>query len=307
MTHELSQLELFVGELSTGVARVYARLAIPDGEGHSLSGQLVGPFSEFGETLATSIPFRDLGPGETLLAQAILTEPCTWSPRSPSLYRAELTLTQESKVVGRASREIAIRQLAPRKAGFYLDGKRWVPRAVDRRLCPDAEVAAWRETGSSLLVDCSTDFPNQEDDLQRAAEIGVPVIADLRAANGGARLDRLRQLATRPAVCMVILGEAMADEAAMRSCAPNLLFGGTIANAAAKDGAAAGLDFFVMASPPGESVSLDDYSGRSLLALRDMDPPLPLAEARAACDRLQRDWAAAGDLAGYLVSARGVT
>jgi len=307
MTHELSQLELFVGELNAGVARVYARFAIPDGEGHSLSGRLVGPFSEFGETLATSTPFRDLGPGETLLAQAILTEPCTWSPRSPSLYRAELTLTQESKVVGRANREIAIRQLAPRKAGFYLDGKRWVPRAVDRRLCPADDLSQWREQAAALLIDCSVSLP-ADDLLRRAAGLGVPIIGDMRELEGNRLVSRLRRLAACPAVCMAILGElTLLDEATLRSSAPNVLLGARAAGGPAHRPPARWLDFLVLTTPLADGRIPPEDQLLPLLALRDMDPPLPLAEARAACDRLQRDWAAAGDLAGYLVSARGVT
>jgi hypothetical protein len=88
---DLDALELFFGEATDAEARVYARLP-EDGplDGWEISGTLTGPECRFAQTLRATFSFRDLGPGQGLLAEAIATEPCFWAPDLPFLYRCSV-------------------------------------------------------------------------------------------------------------------------------------------------------------------------------------------------------------------------
>ena len=85
------QLELFFGDASDAVARVYARLPCDETTtGSQLTGELIGPECRFAQTLSARIPFQDRGPGESLLAEAVVPDPCFWTPELPMLYKARI-------------------------------------------------------------------------------------------------------------------------------------------------------------------------------------------------------------------------
>jgi hypothetical protein len=84
----LDALELFFGEATDAEARVYARLPWHGPlDGCRLTGSLTGPECRFAKTLPATFDFHDLGPGQGLVAEAIITEPCFWTPDLPFLYR----------------------------------------------------------------------------------------------------------------------------------------------------------------------------------------------------------------------------
>src|SRR3954471_17984228 len=89
-------LELFFGDANPAETRVYARCAtgsLKAGQQRpQITGILTGPFCEYAQTLAATIPFVDAGPGKSSLAQAIVPDPCFWTPELPYLYRAHLEL-----------------------------------------------------------------------------------------------------------------------------------------------------------------------------------------------------------------------
>ena len=83
---DLSDLDIFYGELTVNRAFVYARLPRPaDDEGLSLVGQVRGPRCSRAQTLPLTSPLVDLGPGPTLLARALVPDPCFWSPDLPAI------------------------------------------------------------------------------------------------------------------------------------------------------------------------------------------------------------------------------
>ena len=57
----------------------------------------------------------------------------------------------------------------------------------------------------------------------------------------------------------------------------------------------------VAAEDPGEFAQIAQRLTLPVIAQRRIHDPLPLAEARAACDALQRDLAPVGQFAGYIV------
>src|ERR1700758_3777258 len=87
----LDTLELFFGEATDAEARIYARLPCDKPlDGWQLTGTLTGPECRFANTLPATFEFKDLGPGHDLLAEAIVTEPCFWTPELPFLYRCSV-------------------------------------------------------------------------------------------------------------------------------------------------------------------------------------------------------------------------
>ena len=100
------ELELSVGEASPMEARVFARLPLAaadrgDGDDLQLGGRLVGPECELARTLQTSVPFVARAAEGALMAQAVVVDPCFWTPELPFLYRAKLELRRKGQVVGR--------------------------------------------------------------------------------------------------------------------------------------------------------------------------------------------------------------
>ncbi len=84
MTSEGFTIE--VGEVSDLEARVIVRYVDDDVR---LCGCLRGPFCEKAHTLPAEYPLVRLA-GQASAAEAIVTDPCAWSPELPHLYRVEV-------------------------------------------------------------------------------------------------------------------------------------------------------------------------------------------------------------------------
>jgi len=307
-------LELFFGDASDAVARVYARLPCDETTtGSRLTGELTGPECRFAQTLSARIPFQDRGPGESLLAEAVVPDPCFWTPELPMLYRARIERKgpevsgqgpgiegYEVVVTGHAPEKesfatvekwLGIRRLGTRGRSLVLDTVRWVPRGVLLERISRDDLKAAREAD---VVLCGPP-PNDEICLE-ASRHGVPMLIDLSAQSGDA-VEEVRRLGQWPAVFLVMLEAGATVDAAIRGAARNLLIAATFA---------ANEPIVV---PAWAQVALCDVTLEN--AQRLAVCPLPIlvrrpaianiSEARAACDRLQYDLAPTGDFAGYLV------
>jgi hypothetical protein len=93
-------IEIAVREVNEVEARVCARFV--GGVAHDvpvkLEGTLSGPYCTGARTLTASIAFRDMG--NAGMAEAVVPDPCVWSPQRPLLYRAELQARQGDRVIG---------------------------------------------------------------------------------------------------------------------------------------------------------------------------------------------------------------
>ncbi|MFM7245770.1 MAG: hypothetical protein ACKO40_16565, partial [Planctomycetaceae bacterium] len=151
-------------------AEVFVRLE--GGEEHAvLEGTITGPRRGRDVTLPSTTRLVPLpaATGATAVSRAILTEPAFWTPDLPNLYRVEATsrdAAQGAAVAFDAS--VGLRRLGVRGRSFWLDGRRWVPRAI----AADLAAAAAREAGVGLLVTSPT-----EQFLTAADEMGVAVVA----------------------------------------------------------------------------------------------------------------------------------
>jgi Glycosyl hydrolases family 2 len=111
--------ELAVGEVTAMEARVFVgyRPAAEHGalgqEPIFLRGTLRGPYCEKARTLPAEFPFQDLSPARPLTAEAVVPDPCLWSPDLPHLYRADVEALRGAQIVAEYHGEIGLRSTSP--------------------------------------------------------------------------------------------------------------------------------------------------------------------------------------------------
>jgi hypothetical protein len=257
----LDALELFFGEATDAEARVYARLPY-DGplDGWRLTGTLTGPECRFAQTLPATFEFHDLGPGQDLLAEAIVTEPCFWTPDLPFLYRCSVGVPPLGGFVARvagaggaadapvySSRSVAMTPYAEDGSYSVASSRRSVRSTLVERLFGIRRLGA---VGRSLYLDgkrwvargVSRDRADISD-LAAAREasavlrvsspddafcleaslLGVPLFVDLHV-DEARLLPEVRRLGQWPAVFAIILDPATPIGPTHRAAARNTLF-----------------------------------------------------------------------------------
>ncbi len=293
----LPNLDVFHGELSPARAAIYARL--PDLHGVAgllLSGEVRGPRCLYSQTLPSSYPLKDVGPGQTLLSRAMLTDPCYWSPQTPHIYDVRVELRQGSDVVASETRQIGLRPLGVSGRFLTWESKPWVLRGVElSKSTPQAAIASWRDHSLVLL---SADLDDQQ--LRDASEQGILCCCPIGTQS--ASLDdvtrKVRRLARFPAVAIIAVpSQSIANVAQL---APNILV--------ARNDVP---ETFLAPEPSLQMMPVDNHRAsftRVAVELKIpilMRRPIPSGyspkQARAACDKLQADLAPLGQFAGYIV------
>jgi hypothetical protein len=153
----------------------------------------------------------------------------------------------------------------------------------------------WREVVASYVTDQLAD-----DRLAEASQWGSLAVVELDCAEHDAN-DRLRNLALHPAVALVVIRGELPADFKLSHVAPNLLLAQPMS-----DGNHATIRpwaqvLWLETDDPLSAGRIASQYDLPLIAVRRLASPLPLAEARAACDALQRDLASAGQFAGYIV------
>jgi hypothetical protein len=287
-------LDIFYGELTVNRAFVYARLPRPaDDEGLSLVGQVRGPRCSRAQTLPLTSPLVDLGPGPTLLARALVPDPCFWSPDLPAIYDVTVNLLRGTELIATVRRELGFRSLGVRGRNFALESKRWVLRGVSTHSTTERLPQAWHEAAAAFVADGSDLIA-----LDEASQCGALSIVHIDES-GEQAVARLRELAHHPAVAMaVVLGELPANFK-RSDVAPNLLLGNWMGGDIAFHVAPWADVQFVAAEA--KLLTAAGKIEKPVVVTRYLDRPLDLPAARAACDALQRDLAPQGQFAGYVV------
>lgn len=289
-----NELELFHGEATVRLARVYAQY--PTLTGCTLTGYLSGPHCLHSSTLPTTIAFRDKGPGATLLAEAILPDPCFWSPEVPALYTAQIELRRGSEVLATVQRSLGLRAISIRGKSFYSEGRRVVLRGAHQQAVQPTELLAWRDAGATMLVDNPSTALCDE-----ASRVGVFLLAKLSQAEAQDTANVAR-LAQQAAVVALVLPSEMTIDQTLRQHAARLLLAQKLPSAQQPtfDKEA---DFLLVASNDAMGLArIAAETDKPVLALGQISGVQPLWEARSACDQLQAQLASHGDFAGYLVS-----
>jgi hypothetical protein len=292
-------VEIFVGQATNMGARIYVgvrsdiafeQVARP----RRLTGSVSGPECRYARTLPIHVPLRETDSKSPLLAEALVPDPCFWTPQMPHLYQVQADIYDGHDKIGQCGAMFGIRRFTTRGCNLILDEKRFVIRGT-ASITPWAEsIQRWHDAELAALV---TD-PNDEL-CAEASRCGVLLIAELTRIRQ--RL-RARELSQWPAVGLVIQQRAVLERPGAEADIPN----GVIA------AQRFALGERVRPANRAQAVICDvEEAGEA--AARIGDCPLPIVafrrcrdgtsvdEARAACDRLQRDLAPRFDLAGYLV------
>lgn len=304
-------------------AEVFLRATNPGAVGGRLVGTITGPRRGRDTTLPTTtrlLPLPIEGMHDVPAARAVLTEPAYWTPDLPNLYRVEAVVERPQQFrlpvpppgsTDHIDATVGLRRLGTRGRSFWLDGRRWVPRAVVVRDSPDLSSLKAATLAAALAA------PGAEV-LSAADEIGVAVLPLVSAAD--VTMERIGMLARHPAAMLAVvetdtdvdLPETTRQQLAMlRSLKGTLLLGLTANGSMPPPQTIAGVDFLVVVVPPGglPHAAWRDASSLPLVAWRrDTGDTGP---SRAGCELLQRDLAAWGlaagvdrlpwDWAGYLV------
>jgi hypothetical protein len=281
------RLEIFAGGMSQAVCRVYARWADDVAEGSQLSGTLVGPTCMYGETLPATSRFVDRGPGGSPLAEAVVPEPCFWTPQMPQLYRTRLQLRSGEAVLAEVERSFGIRPLGAAGVRLRMDGKTWVIRGVTQNEVTLEDLARWHESDTVLVTSCPTD-----ELCEAASRLGVLIVAELAAAE----TSEIRRLSQWPAVGMVSLPTG--SEPRLGNLAHNLLLAERF-SCGEKVDPGSWADVVICEVDAADSLSVEHVLVPVLV--RRPAPPQAVHLARAGCDRLQADLASRGQFAGYIV------
>jgi hypothetical protein len=307
MNHLLTQhLELFFGECTAAVGRIYARLpvqavaedAAQPIQKFRLSGTIAGPQSRYAHTLSATIPLNARASNDAWLLEGAVPDPCFWMPDEPYLYQVSCQLSDVSGSGGTIAAQVTIafgfRPLGARGNSLYLAGKRWVPRgwigsraiATGMTEAHDAVVAIGSSTGwnNALLAD--------------AAAVGALAV-QLVSNETDATLLQTIMLGHQPAVGLVAL------DASHASPDPHHKYGNAV------------LAQWLRQPPPwqlapwAQAVIVETSDIDALTAARQLQLPVIVYrphtdaqtadQARAACDQLQREAALLGDFAGYFV------
>ncbi len=278
--------QLWFAEATEAGCRVYAQCAAADTA--EPEGWLQGPQSPYASTLQARYPLRRRPGALDGALEAWIDEPCFWTPAGPYLYRWEFRLPPAAALTGL----LGIRRLSVRRDYLEFDLKRWVLRGA--HASEPLAIGHWHEALLAPLVDNPSDETCDE-----ASRAGVLLVARLTAGlDVGAEL---RRLAGWPAVGVAILdGSDVPDDP--RHHAPNMIFGQWFVPGAALEPAAWARLLFCEVDESDQFARRVAGFAQPVVAVRRNQNWSSPGEARAACDLLQRDLAAAGvQMAGYLV------
>ncbi|MCH5372362.1 MAG: hypothetical protein JJ992_00170 [Planctomycetes bacterium] len=219
-TSHLDDVQLFHGPFSPMRADLYARIPnLSPTDGYRLEGEVYGPLCESSRTLPARARLVDSGGGQTVLARAVVADPCPWSATVPAYYRVRLCLSAGDERL--EQRDHTFGFLAAGVAGrrLYRAGQPWVLTALTGG--DDVRSIAWEDWRAAELT-MIVENPSDECCLW-AARHGVPLVAIAEPARSPLGTE-IRRLAKSVSVAIVILpGETLDFDP--HDIAPNLLFG----------------------------------------------------------------------------------
>src|SRR5690606_20877305 len=100
---------VFHGDANPTEARLYAHVRVPGADAAlRLTGTIEGPTSRYARTLPAVTRITGGVAGDGILAEAILPEPCFWSPELPYLYRARIALEWNGQILWQDERRFGL-------------------------------------------------------------------------------------------------------------------------------------------------------------------------------------------------------
>lgn len=294
----LADLQVFHGDASVNLARVYVRIATPSTRNLQLAGHIEGPVNAYSETLPARFALCDRGPGPSLLAEGRIVDPCFWTIDSPAQYRITVELRDDRSLLATADWDLGIRACAVRGSHIYWSTRRSVLRAIEHpHVGEPISWTDWRHEYTCVY------YPSPHTaQLAEISRAGVPAIVPMPRLAPADVLGWLNHTSRHAAVTVVEITERMyiIRIGELRTQAPNLLFAAS--DAIWRNAPDCQPDLIIWDYRDVESLRrLRDETRLPICARRRLDGPQPFEAARYACDRLQRDLAPWADLAGYFV------
>jgi hypothetical protein len=276
-------LDFFVTERTENYARL---LLVPrEGSGiEEITCVVRGPYSDFSKTLtADSMIKLAVTPGTV---EALIVEPCYWTPRLPFWYDLRLTLKFSDGSMREEVLPIGIERFYCDRRNFLLEGKRVVLRGLSIDAPTNEQLEAARKYETALMVKYAT-----EEICQQASRLGIPLAVDLRGDDAATNTF----LDWYSAVTLVLLTTDQVDALRLRNVPV------AIGVDAASDEPAVECDAYAIELLPGERPpQWTMRCERPVIAIRK-NPETAISTARAGCDKLQAELAPEFDLAGYFV------
>jgi hypothetical protein len=116
-----SDIEIVVGDVTDVEARVIARYHGTE-QGIVLRGTIRGPFCEKSRTLPAEFVFRSSDKVTDIQFEAIVPDPCMWTPELPHVYQADVEARQGERLVAEYHGTVGLRRLAPRRPVGFAPG-----------------------------------------------------------------------------------------------------------------------------------------------------------------------------------------
>jgi hypothetical protein len=277
------QLDFFVVERTES----HARILLAPREGAKIAkiaGVVRGPFSEFSKTLTADSTIR---PGMTEgTFEALVVEPCYWTPALPFWYDLRLILTFADGVEREEIIPVGIKRFYCERRNFLVEGKRIVLRGMQIDSADEAALSAARNFETALIVNHANDGI-----YASANRLGVALVVDLRGAEWAA----CAELDWHPAVMLVLVGAEQVADDKLRNVQTAVCVNAT------SEQPTVACDAYAIELQPGERPpAWATTCDKPVIVIRK-DPNAKIRDARAGCDKLQAELAPEFDLAGYFV------
>jgi hypothetical protein len=198
-----------------------------------------------------------------------------------------------TETIATERREIGLRPLGMRGRQLFLAGKNFVLRGIHTTSTTARLPREWHDAAAALVCD-------QVDDelLSEASQWGA-LSQVFFEASGDELNQRLQLIARYPGAAIAVFQGDVAPDFNKPNVAPNLLLAQQINSTAP---AAPWADLLIVSADHVSHLhEVAAAAQKPIMVVRRLAAPLPLAEARAACDALQRDLAPLGQFAGYIV------
>jgi hypothetical protein len=276
-------LEIFVTERTENHARITLTPRVGSAM-TAIAGSIRGPFSEFSKTLTAESVVKPGAVEGTF--DALIVEPCYWTPLLPFWYELRLTVTCHEGTGSEEAIPIGIKRFYCQGQNFFLEGKRIVLRGIQIASPNYEDLIHARKHETALIVKCPT-----EEFFNYADRLGVPLIVDLR----GESLAASSLLSWHPAVMLVLIS---ANQARVFQRQHSHL---AVCINANECESAISCDAYVSELRPGERPPAWAATCDKPVIVIRKDPEAEIRTARASCDKLQAELAPEFDLAGYFV------
>jgi hypothetical protein len=208
----------------------------------------------------------------------------------PHVYQARIELRKGNMSLARAQRLFGVRPLGAAGRKLVFAGKGWVLRGVSAHELTKVELSHFHDSDTALLV------RNPDEAVcATASRLGVLLVADLDAPD----CCEIRRLTRWPAVGVIALAQARESE--LNRIGHNAVLAQRFAAGDPIQPAAWAQAVVCQVSTPAETSRRLADCPLPVIVYRPSGALESVAAGRAACDRLQRDWAPLGQFAGYIV------